>query len=68
LRLHSKRQSSGVGPNSISYSDTKAFFELMQYHPATWEIEILELFDSAYMSFVSEKMEKQSKQQKTKKN
>ena len=46
LKLNNKRTSNGFGVNPIQYSEIKAYFDLIQYHPQEWEIEMIEKFDS----------------------
>lgn len=61
LRLHNKRQQSfGISP--IGFSEIKAFFELLQYTPSAWELEILEFIDTTAVEEISRQQEKQQKE------
>lgn len=67
LRLNNKRTSGGMGGiNPISYADTLAFFNLLEYSPQQWELEMLELFDSLAMKHFAAEAEKQAKKQEAK--
>lgn len=66
LRLNNRRQSSGFGYNPLSYSEIEAFFNLLEYNPQQWELEILEVLDSVAMKHFEKETEKQQKAQEQK--
>lgn len=61
LRLHSKRQSNGFGVGPITFSEIQAFFNLIQYQPQSWEVEIIEIFDNIALSEFDKQREKEMK-------
>lgn len=62
LRLHSKRSSSGFGPNSLSFTEIKSFFDLIDYKPDAWELDMIERFDDVAMKVISEQQAKKQKE------
>ncbi len=64
LKLNNRRTSNGFGVNPLQYSEIKAYFELIQYTPLDWEIEMIEKFDSIALS----EYEKQAERNKPKKS
>jgi hypothetical protein len=61
LRLNSKRTSNGFGMNSISYLEILALFDLINYRPHAWELEMIEAFDSVAMEYFSKQAERSKK-------
>lgn len=66
LRLNSKRGSNGFGVNPIQYSEICSFFELMQYTPSAWELELIERLDSVVLEVYAEQQEKKQREQEAK--
>lgn len=64
LRLNSKRTSNGFGPNSLSYTELKSFFDLINYQPDAWELDMIERFDDIAMQVYSEQAAKKQKETK----
>jgi hypothetical protein len=60
LDLHSTRPS-GFGVSAITYSEIKAYFELLQLKVEPWEIELIKRFDRIAMEVISEQQEKAEK-------
>ncbi len=60
LSLNSKRQV-GQGVNPIPYSEIKAYFDLMQYQPMQYELDLIDLFDNIAVTEYSKQLEKQTK-------
>lgn len=66
LRLNSKRGSNGFGANPIPYSEILAFFDLLQYCPSAWELELIERLDGIVLEVYSEQQEKKQREQEAK--
>lgn len=66
LRLNNRRQSSGFGYNPLSYSEIAAFFDLLEYSPQQWELEVIEVLDSVAMKHFEKEADKQQKIQEQK--
>lgn len=58
LRLNNRRSSNGFGVNPISYAEIMAFFQLMEYQPKFWEIELIEIFDGVAMESYDKQIKK----------
>jgi len=66
IRLSNHRQS-GMGINSISYLEMKAFFDLHGIYPEPYEVEVIEMFDRIAVKYFSEQQEKETARAKAKK-
>lgn len=66
LKLNSKRGSNGFGVNPLSYSEILSFFELIEYRPSAWELELIERLDQVVMEVYSEQQEKKQREQEQK--
>jgi len=44
------RQYSEVGPMALTYSEMKAWCELMKVTPTAWEVETIKEIDRAYIT------------------
>ena len=66
LQLNNKRQS-GMGINSISWSDTKAYFDLIQIQPTEDELNILNRLDNIALKHFSESQKEEAKRSSQKK-
>lgn len=53
--LHGGRQYSEIGPMALTYSEIKAWCELMKVEPAAWEVETIKEIDRAYITEVMKK-------------
>lgn len=65
LQLNNKRQS-GMGISAISWSETKAFFDLIQVEPTQEELNILNRLDGIAMKYFSEQQKEEQKKSKAK--
>jgi len=65
--LHNKRTSSGFGINPIAFTEIQAFFNLMQYFPEEWEVEMIERFDNIAIEVFAESSKSESKNKAKKK-
>lgn len=63
IDLHSKRQV-GMSINPISWSDICAYFNLIQYQPYEWELELISRLDSVVLQVHQEQQEKEHKKNK----
>ena len=52
MKLHDRRQM-GMSQNPISWSDQKAFFELLKLRPSSWELDVISQLDNAFMASLS---------------
>jgi hypothetical protein len=54
VELHSGRSYSGSGPNPLSWSDIKAWDDLMGLGLKEWEIRAIKALDSVWLRVMSE--------------
>lgn len=66
LRLNNRRASTGFGVNPIAYSEMLSFFELINYQPQEWELDMIERFDSIAMQEYDKEATKERKKAKSK--
>jgi hypothetical protein len=67
LDLHSTRSSNGFGPNPISFSEIKSYFDLASVEPDDWEVQLLRRFDHEVLDLSAKQMEKERKKQEASK-
>ena len=67
LDLNNTRQVS-MGASAISYTEMKAYFELLQIQVESWEIEVIKMFDRVAMKITSDQQTKQQNKATTKNN
>lgn len=58
LRLNNRRTSTGFGVNPIGYTDILALFQLLQYQPLPWEVDMIERFDVIAMEEYDKQIKK----------
>jgi len=59
--LHNSRSSNGFGVNPISYTDIKAYFDLIDIKPDDWEITLIKSFDNEALSAYAKEAEAERK-------
>lgn len=64
IELHNARSSSGFGVNPISYSDIKAYFELIDIVPEDWEIRVIKKLDGIAQEHMAKQAKKATKANK----
>lgn len=52
--------------NPISWSDMRAYFNLIQYQPYEWEIELINRLDNVFLNHVQDEREKEEKKKNRK--
>lgn len=65
LRLHNKRPS-GMGVESIPYSEMLSFFQMLGVQPTEEEIELLDLLDATAVKYMNKQQKKESDKAKNK--
>lgn len=63
IALHNKRQA-GMSINPISWSDMQSYFNLIQYQPYEWEIDLINNLDSIFLQVHHEQQEKEQNKKK----
>lgn len=61
MSLHSTRTSNGFGANPITYTEIKSYFDLIQFEPEEWEINLIRRFDNVALDAYEKAAEKNSK-------
>lgn len=59
--MHNARGSNGFGINPISYTEIKAYFDLMQIEPEEWEVTLIKLFDNEALQAYAKEAEAERK-------
>lgn len=67
IDLHNARGSNGFGINPISYTEIKAYFDLIDIRPEEWEIMLIKRFDNeALIAYAKEAKEAEKRNQQKK--
>lgn len=66
LELNQTRPS-GFGISNITYSEMKAFFELLEIKPEPWEVNFIKMFDNIAIRITREQQEKSEKRKQNSK-
>jgi hypothetical protein len=61
IDLHNSRTSNGFGVNPISYTEIKAYFDLIDIKPEEWEVTLIKLFDNEALSAYAKEAEAERK-------
>lgn len=67
IDLHNTRGSNGFGINPISFTEIKAYFDLLDIKPEEWELTLIKRFDNEALSAYAKEAEAAKKQQQSKK-
>lgn len=59
--LHTTRTGNGFGADPITFTEMRSYFELMQYDPEEWEIQLLRKFDNLALDTFAKAQAKNSK-------
>lgn len=63
MQLNATRQG-GFGPQPITYSEIKTYYDLSGYTPEYWEVQVLRLFDKIALEHYATEQEKKDKKSK----
>jgi hypothetical protein len=61
IDLHNSRTSNGFGVNPISYTEIKAYFDLIDIKVEEWEVTLIKLFDNEALSAFAKEAEAERK-------
>lgn len=61
IDLNNSRSSNGYGVNPISYSDIKAYFDLIAVEAEDWELELIKRIDNEALKSYAEEAESERK-------
>lgn len=61
IDLNNSRSSNGYGVNPISYSDMKAYFDLIAIEVEDWELELIKRIDNEALKSYAEEAEAERK-------
>lgn len=59
--LHTTRTGNGFGASPITFTEMKAYFDLLQVDPEEWELTLLRKFDNLALDTFAKAQEKNSK-------
>jgi hypothetical protein len=59
--LHTTRTGNGFGASPITFTEMKAYFDLLQIEPDEWELVLLRKFDNLALDIFAKAQEKNSK-------